>query len=190
MHALADGDGALVRRVLLGDHPEQRGLAGAVGADHADDAARRQLEGEIVDQQPVAKTFAEAFKVDDVLAETLGHGDRDLRRLGLLLAGLLQQLFITLIARLGFGLARLRRGRDPFLLPGQCSLMRDLLAALLLQPLLLLHQPGRIIALVRNALAAIELENPPRDVVEEVAVMGYDQDRAWIVAQMAFEPGY
>jgi hypothetical protein len=30
MHALADGDGALVRGFLLGDHPEQRGLAGAV----------------------------------------------------------------------------------------------------------------------------------------------------------------
>ena len=29
-------------------------LPGAVGADHADDAARRQLEGQVVDQQPVA----------------------------------------------------------------------------------------------------------------------------------------
>src|SRR3954469_19203316 len=47
MHALADRDGALVRRLLLGDHPEQRGLAGAVRADHADDTARRQLKGEI-----------------------------------------------------------------------------------------------------------------------------------------------
>src|ERR1700731_4605964 len=53
MHALADRDGALVRLVLPGDHPEQRGLAGAVRADHADDAAGRQFEGEIVDQQAV-----------------------------------------------------------------------------------------------------------------------------------------
>src|ERR1043165_8386297 len=36
MHALADRDGALVRRLLPGDHPEQRGLAGAVRTDHAD----------------------------------------------------------------------------------------------------------------------------------------------------------
>src|SRR6202011_2985108 len=49
MHALADRDGALVRLVLPGDHAEQRGLAGAVGADHADNAAGRQLEGEVVD---------------------------------------------------------------------------------------------------------------------------------------------
>src|SRR4051812_3926687 len=71
MHALADDNGALVRGFLLGDHPEQRGLAGAVGADHADDAARRQLEGEIVDQHAVAKTLAEAFEVDDVLPQPL-----------------------------------------------------------------------------------------------------------------------
>src|SRR6266403_1821977 len=41
VHAVADRDGAVVRCLLLGDHPEQRGLAGAVRADHADNAARR-----------------------------------------------------------------------------------------------------------------------------------------------------
>ena len=174
--------------LLLGDHPEQRGLAGAVGADHADDAARRQLEGEIVDQHAVAKALAEAFEVDDVLAEPLGHGNRDLRGLGLLLARLLQQILIALVARLGLGLARLGRGRDPLLLAGERLLMRGVLAAFLLEALLLLHQPGRVIALVGNALAAVEFEDPARDVVEEVAVVGHDQDRAGIVAQMAFQP--
>ena len=188
MHALADGDGALVRRLLLGDHPEQRGLAGAVGADHADDAAGRQLEGEIVDQHAIAEAFAEALEIDHVLAEPLGHRNRDLRGLGLLLAGLLQQVFIALVARLGFGLARLRRSRDPFLLALQRALMRGVLAAFLLEPLLLLRPARRVIALVGNALAAVEFENPAGDVVEEVAVMGDDQDRAGIVAQMAFQP--
>ena len=167
----------------FGDHPEQRGLAGAVGTDHADDAARRQLEGEIVDQHAVAEALAEAFEVDDVLAEALGHRNRDLRGLGLLLARLLQQVLVALVARLGLGLARLGRGRDPFLFARQRLLMRGVLAAFLLQPLLLLHQPGRIIALVGNAAAAVELEDPARDVVEEVAVVGHDQDRAGIIAQ-------
>ncbi len=81
MHGLADGDGALVRRLLLGDHPEQRGLAGAVRPDHADNAARRQLEGEVVDQGAVAKAFAESLEVDHVGPEPLGHGNRDLRGL-------------------------------------------------------------------------------------------------------------
>ena len=56
------------------------------------------------------------------------------------------------------------------------------------EPLLLLLQPRRVIALVRNAAAAVEFENPPGDVVEEVAVVGDDQDRAGILAQMALEP--
>src|SRR6185437_14869843 len=160
MHGLADGDVALVRRLLLGDHPEQRGLAGAVRADHADDAARRQLEGEVVDQFAIAKTLAEVFEVDHVVAKPLGHRNGDLRGLGLLFAGLLQQLLIALVARLGLGLARLRRGRDPFLLARQRLLMRGILAAFLFETLLFLHQPRRVIALVGNALAAIEFEDP------------------------------
>ena len=59
--------------------------------------------------------------------------------------------------------------------------MRRLLAAFLLEALLLLRQPGGVIALVGNALAAVELENPSRDVVEEIAVVGDDQDRAGIL---------
>jgi hypothetical protein len=46
---------AAVGLLLAGDHAEQRRLAGAVRADDADDAARRQLEAEVVDQQPVAE---------------------------------------------------------------------------------------------------------------------------------------
>src|SRR6185295_1129602 len=115
----------------------QRGLAGAVGADHADDAARRQLESEILDQHALAETLAEPFEVDDVLAEPLGHGNRDLRGLALLLARLFQQILIALIARLGLGLARFRRGRYPLLLAGERLLVRGILAAFLLAALLL-----------------------------------------------------
>jgi len=68
--------------------------------------------------------------------------------------------------------------------------MRFLLAALLGETLLLLPKPRRIIALVGNAVAAVEFENPAGDVVEKVAVVGDDQDRARIIAQMAFEPGH
>ena len=108
--------------------------------------------------------------------------------LGLLLAGLLQQVFIALIARLGFGLARLRRGRDPFLFALQGALMRGLLAAFLGQPLLFLREPGGVIALIGNAPATIQFENPSGDVVEEITVMGDDQDSARIIAQMTLQP--
>ncbi len=100
----------------------------------------------------------------------------------------LKQLFVALVARLRFRLPRPGRRGNPFLLALERALVRGLLAALLLQPLLLLHQPGRIVALVGNALAAVELEDPAGDIVEEVAVVGDDQDRAGIVAQMPFQP--
>ena len=68
--------------------------------------------------------------------------------------------------------------------------MGGFLAAFLLEPLLLLAEPGGVVALVGDAAAAIELENPAGDVVEEVAVVGDDEDGARIIAQMAFEPVY
>src|SRR5258705_1534474 len=66
---LADLDDALVGLLLSGDHAEKRGLAGAVRTDDADDTARRQLEGEIVDQQVVAKSLRKLVEIDHVLAE-------------------------------------------------------------------------------------------------------------------------
>src|SRR3712207_6850297 len=51
------------------------------------------------------------------------------------LAGLLEQFLVALVARLGLGLACLRRGRHPFLLAGQRLLVRGILASLLFQAL-------------------------------------------------------
>src|SRR5208282_3804738 len=140
---LADLDRALVGFFLPGDHAEQRGLAGAVRPDDADDAARRQFEGQVVDQKIVAKAFAQVLEVDHVLPEPLGDRNDDLRGLRLLLAGLFQQFLVALVTRLGFRLPRARRSGDPFLLARQRALVRLVLAAFLLQPLLLLLKPRR-----------------------------------------------
>ncbi len=59
---------------------------------------------------------------------------------------------------------------------------------LLAQPLLLLFQPRRVVAFERNALAAIEFQNPTGDVVEKISVMGNGDDRARITLQVMFEP--
>src|SRR5919106_1874207 len=45
LHRFADLNRTFVRLLLARDHAEQSGLAGAVRADNADDAAGRQLEG-------------------------------------------------------------------------------------------------------------------------------------------------
>src|SRR5262245_23345706 len=188
MHRFADLDVALVRLFLSDDHAKQRCLAGAVRPDHADDAAGRQAESEIVDQQVVAIALAQPLEVDHGLPQPLRDWNDDLRALRRLLRRLLHEIFVALVTRLRLRLPRARRSRDPFALTRERALVRRLLATLLLQPLLLLLEPGRIITLVGDAAAAVELENPAGDVVQEVAVMGDDQDRAWVVAQVGLEP--
>ncbi len=63
------------------------------------------------------------------------------------------------------------------------------LAALLVHALGLGFEIGRVVALIGNAAAAVEFEDPAGDIVEEIAVVGDDQHRARIFAQMLFQPG-
>ena len=163
-------------------------LAGAVRADHADDAARRQREAQILEQQFVAIGLGQALDLDDVAAEPLGHLDQDLRlaRRAVLLR--LDQLVEGADAGLGLGLARLGRAADPFELVVDRLLLALLLALLLLQPLSFLLQIAGIIGFVDVVAAAIELEHPVHDIVEEVAVVGDEDDVAGIVDEMLFEP--
>ena len=64
--------------LLAGDHPEERRLAGAVRADHADDPARRQVEREVLDQQAVAEALLHVLRADDHVAEPRAGRDVDL----------------------------------------------------------------------------------------------------------------
>ena len=58
------------------------------------------------------------------------------------------------------------------------------------QALLLLLQPGRIIALERYAPAAVKLQNPARDIIQEIAVVGYGNYSAGEGGKIAFQPGH
>ena len=175
--------------LLPGDHPEQRRLAGAVGTDDADDAAARQREVEAVDQQVVAVALPETARLDDDVAEPRPGRDVDLGRLDLLGGVLAQQVLVGVEARLALGLARARRHPDPF----ELALERALALALRLlferQPLLLLLEPRRVVAFPGNAAAAVELENPAGDVVEEIAIVRDGDDGAGVVLEEALEPG-
>ena len=68
-------------------------------------------------------------------------------------------------------LAALRVLAHPFQLGLHRLDARGLLARLDLQALLLLLEPARVVAFPRDAVAAVELEDPARRVVEEVAVV-------------------
>ncbi len=55
--------------------------------------------------------------------------------------------------------------------------------------MLLLLEPGRVVALPGNAGATIELEDPSGHVVEEVAVVGHGDHRPRVVLEEPLEPG-
>ena len=63
-------------------------------------------------------------------------------------------------------------------------------ARLLLEPLALLFQIGRIIAFIDKIATTIELKYPANHIVEEIAVMGYKDDVALIIDQMLFQPSH
>ena len=59
--ALTDDELALIRLLLPHEHTDQGGLARAIGADDADDAARGQREGEVLDEGAIAEALAYAL---------------------------------------------------------------------------------------------------------------------------------
>src|SRR3546814_17290489 len=62
----------------VGVGKRQRGLARAVRPDHADDAARRKAEAQVLEQQLVAIGLAEVLRLDHRPAKPLGHLYEDL----------------------------------------------------------------------------------------------------------------
>src|SRR5205814_3030768 len=65
----SDLDLAGVGLLGAGEHAEQGGLAGAVRADDADDAAARQAERKVIDQQPLAVALAQALRSEEHTSE-------------------------------------------------------------------------------------------------------------------------
>ena len=188
LHGLADLQGAGVGLLLPGDHPQQRRLAGAVGSDHAHDAAARELEAEVVDEQAVAVGLAQPFGLDHEIAEPGTGRDVNLDLVELDVAVLGQQRLVGVQACLGLPAARRGVHAHPLELLLDRALTAGLLALLLLEASLLLHQPPRVVALVRDAAAAVELQDPSGDVVQEVAIVGDGHHRALVVLEVLLEP--
>ena len=173
---------------VAGQHAKERGLAGAVRADDADDGARRQAEREVVDQQPLAEGLAQPVDLDHEVAEPLPRRDVDLVRLvaGLEFDG---RQFVELAQpRLALRLPGLRVRAHPLEFAGERAAQPFLLLLLLGEALFLLLEPGRVVALPGYAVAAVELEDPAGDVVEEVAVVRHADDRARVLLEVLLEP--
>ncbi len=188
-HRLAQPDGTGIGLFLTGDHLEQGGLPGAVGADDADDTAGRQGEGHVLYQEPIAVGFAHPVRLDHHFSQPRSGRNINLELLGLLLVVLSQQCLVSVDARLGLGMAPLGRHPDPLELALQGFLTFGFALFLLLQAGSLLFKPGRVIAFPRNPVTPVQLENPASNVIKEVAVVGDGNHRPGIALQVVFEPG-
>src|SRR5262249_19775310 len=125
---------------LPDQHAKQRRLAGAVRADHADDAAAPQRKREVVDQRTIAVALAEMLRFDYEIAEACSGRNRYLQfflaRVGRLRFG--NELVVRVDARLALGLPRARRHAHPFELAFQCAATRLVDLLFLGEPLLFL----------------------------------------------------
>ena len=185
---LADADFAGIGLFLADDHLEQGRLAGTIRADDADDRAGRHDQAEVVDQQAVTEGLADVLEFHDRGAEALAGRNEDL-------VGFIATLVVDRLQLLDPGQARLALAATalgiaarPFELALDRLLARLLARFFLLEALVLLLEPRGVVALPRNAAAAIEFEDPLGGVVEEVAVMGDRDHGAREVGKEVLEP--
>ena len=188
-HRVADPELAAVGLLLAGDHLEERRLAGAVRPDHADDAAGRERERHVLDEQPVAEALGDVIRLDDEVAEPRPGGDVDLDALDLEVRVVGEHLLVGRHARLRLRLPRARAHAHPLELAGERAPARRLGLLLDREARLLLLEPRGVVALERQPLAAVELEDPAGDVVEEVAIVGDRHHGALVVLEEALQPG-
>ena len=160
LSGLANFDFALIRLFFARNHFEQGGLTRPVGPDDAHNGARRHLKAQVINQQAVAKRFAHALKFNHLVAQTLGHGNKDFLGFVALLVFKVAQLFKPGQACLALGLAAFGVGAGPLQLFLHGFGAGVFGALLLLQAGLFLLQPGGVVALVGNAVTAVELQYP------------------------------
>ena len=117
--------------------------------------------------------------------------DRDDDLLEVELPGLLRlgrHLLVAGEPGLGLGLAALGVAAHPFEFVGQPLGELLVLLALDVEPLGLLLQVGRVVALVRVEVAAVDLGDPLGDVVEEVPIVGHGEHGAGVLGQVLLQP--
>ena len=186
---LAKLERAPCRLLLPDNHLEERGLADAVRADHADNAIPGKAEGEIVDQHTVAEGLREVRGLEDLGAEARACRDMDLREVdGADVLGLCLHLLVGSKTCLALGLSGLRAGAHPLELALHLLGALRVLLAFHLEAGCLRLEVGRVVALVGIERATVDLADPLGDIVQEVAVMRDGEDCSWIVLEVLLEP--
>ena len=101
---------------------------------------------------------------------------------------LLQERLVGRDAGLALGLPGARRHPDPLQLALEGPLAGGFRLLLPGEALLLLLEPGRVVPLPGDAVAAVELQDPAGHVVEEVAVVGDRHHRARVLLEEPLQP--
>ena len=143
---------------------------------------------EVLEEQPVAEALRDALRLDHDVAEPRAGRDVDLDLVELHVLLLGEQLLVRAEPRLRLRVAGLRARRTHSSSRASVRWRAELCLLLDLQPRLLLLEPAGVVALVGDAAAAVELEDPAGDVVEEVPVVRHRDDRALVVGEEALEP--
>ena len=136
------------------------------------------------------KPLRRSVGLEHHVAEPRPGRDVDLHLVELHVALLGEQRLVALEPGARLGAPALRRLAHPLELARDRALARVLAPLLVGEPLLLLLEPGRVVALEGQAAAAVELEDPAGHVVEEVAVVGHGHDGALVVLEVLLEPGH
>ena len=151
--------------------------------------ARGRREREVVHEQTTVEALGQALRLEHDVAEPRTGRDVDLGGVDLAVAvGLGRHLLVAGQPRLALGLPRLGVGPHPLQLALEHLGALGVLGPLDLEALLLGLEVRRVVALVGVGLAPVELEDPLRDVVEEVPVVGHGQDAAGVRREVALEP--
>ena len=177
------------------DGPDQRGLAGTVSADDADAIALLHHEREVGEQGPrgLALTDArgDAVELDDGAAEPrpAREPELELARQHLIAdRSRRHRRVVPIDARLRLDPARLGAAPDPVDLAVDECRANALVLGLDGEALGLLEHELGVVAVVAVELAAVHLADPGRDLVEERAVVGDDDEGAWPLREAVLEP--
>jgi len=172
LHRRANRQLAAVRLLLADDHLEQRGLPRAVRADHTDDAPLRQIEVQVVEEQVVAVGFLQILRADHEVAERRAVGNLNHQVLFAFVEFLSLHLLDAGEAGLVLADASPRAHPRPFEFARQLLLPGALGFLLVFEALFLLLHPTGVVPLEGVAAAAVQFQNPLRDVIEESSGRG------------------
>ena len=142
--------------------------------------------GPITPTIPAGGSTNERFSI----TETGAVGDIDFQILLFFLGIGGSQFLVGTQTRLALGVTGLGSHPGPFQLVFQGLAALALLLLFHCKTLGLLVEPGGVVPFPGDTLSAVQFQNPSRDIVQEVAVVGNGYDGALILLQMRFEPLY